>query len=66
MPKRPIAVYIEQDFYERLLKARSLRERLNPPGWKHISSYACHLLEVGLNLEEKELAEEKAKKLSAK
>lgn len=66
MPKRSIVVYIEQALYDRFLKAKSLRERLNPPGWKSISSYARHLLEVGLNLEEKELEKGEVKKAPAK
>ena len=61
MPKRAIAVYIEPALYDRLVKAKLARERLSPPGWKSISSYAAHLLEEGLKLEEKKL-EEEAKK----
>ena len=66
MPKRHIAVYVEQTLYDRLRKAKSLRQRLRPPGWKSTSSYACHLLEVGLNLEEKELEKGEVKKAPAK
>jgi hypothetical protein len=64
MPKRHIAVYIEQQLYDRLAKAKLTRERLSPPGWKSISSYAAHLLEEGLKLEEKKL-EKEAKKPSS-
>ena len=69
MPKRPIAVYIEQRLYDRLEKAKLARERLSPPGWKSISSYAAHLIEEGLSLEEKKLKklqEEEVKELAAR
>lgn len=69
MPKRPIAVYIERSLYDRLEKAKLSRERLSPPGWGSVSSYAAHLLEEGLKLEEKklkQLEEEEAKRFAAK
>jgi hypothetical protein len=66
MPKRSIAVYIELPIYERIQKARMLRERVFPPGWKTMSSYAAHLLEVGLKVEEVTLEEEQAKETRRK
>jgi len=66
MPKRPIAVYIDQSVFNRLEDAKAKREELSPPGWKSISSYAGHLIEEGLKLEEKKLKEEAAKKAAEK
>jgi hypothetical protein len=66
MPKRSIAVYIEPNMYERIQKAKLLRERVSPPGWKTISSYAAHLIEEGLKLEETKLEEEQAKQIRRK
>ena len=43
------------------MKAKVAREKLSPPGWKSISSYAAHLLEEGLVLEEKKLGKEAGK-----
>jgi hypothetical protein len=62
MPKRPIAVYIEQPIFNRLLEAKAKRAELSPPGWKSISSYAEHLIEEGLKLEERKLKEEMVKR----
>jgi hypothetical protein len=66
MPKRSIAVYIEPDMYERIQKAKLLRERAFPPGWKTDSSYAVHLLEEGLKIEEVKLEEEQTKETRRK
>jgi len=66
MPKRSIAVYIESDLHNRITKARLLREKVSPPGWKSISSYAAHLLEEGLKLEEMKLQEEQAQETRRK
>jgi hypothetical protein len=66
MPKRSIVVYIEPPTYERVQKAKTLRERVSPPGWKSISSYAAHLLEEGLKVEEVNLEEEQAKETRRK
>jgi len=66
MPKRSIVVYIEPDTYERIQKAKLLRERVVPPGWKTDSSYAAHLLEEGLKVEEAKLEEEQAKETRRK
>jgi hypothetical protein len=57
MPKRPITVYIESNVLERIKKNQKLREKLRPPGWPKISSYAAHLIEEGLKAEEKVLEE---------
>ena len=62
MTKQPIAVYIEQTILKRLKDARAKREELSPPGWRSISSYAAHLIEEGLKLEERKLKGETARK----
>jgi len=66
MPKRSIAVYIESDLHNRITRAKSLREKVSPPGWKSISSYAAHLLEEGLKLEEMKLQEEQTQETRRK
>jgi hypothetical protein len=66
MPKRSIAVYVEPATYERIQKAKMLREKVSPPGWKTISSYVAHLLEEGLKVEELKLEEEQAKETRRK
>jgi len=48
MPKNSIAVYVEPSLRERIKKAMLARQRISPPGWKSISSYAAHLVEEGL------------------
>jgi hypothetical protein len=58
MPKRSIVVYVEPDLHNRITKAKSLRKKVSPPGYGSISSYAAHLLEEGLKLEEVKLQEE--------
>jgi len=58
MPKRSVAVYVEQQLYDRVAKARTARERLSPPGYPSISSYAAYLLEEGLKIEERRLEKE--------
>ena len=50
--KHPITVYIESSLYERIKKAKQLREKKIPPGWPKISSYTAHLIEEGLKTEE--------------
>lgn len=51
-PKHPITVYIESSLYDRIRRAKQLREKLMPPGWPKISSYTAHLIEEGLKTEE--------------
>jgi hypothetical protein len=58
MPKSPIAVYVEPSLRERLKKAMLARQKISPPGWDSVSSYAAYLLEEGLKIEEKFLLEE--------
>jgi hypothetical protein len=64
--KNTIAVYLEVDLHSRFTEAKMLREKLFPPGYKSASSYAAHLIEEGLKLEEKELEDAKVKKTQTK
>jgi len=57
MPKKEnnITVYLDADLLSRFSKAKLLRQKLVPPGYKSVSSYAAYLIEGGLKVEEKEL-----------
>ncbi len=52
MPKRSITIYVDSTLFEQIKKSKQLREKLVPPGWPKTSSYAAHLIEEGLKVEE--------------
>jgi hypothetical protein len=66
MAKHPVTVYLESNLYDRIKKTKQLREKLLPPGWPKVSSYAAHLLEEGLKVEEATLQEFQRKVLDNK
>lgn len=57
LAKHPITVYIDSSLYERIRRAKQLREKMMPPGWPKVSSYTAHLIEEGLKTEEVFLGE---------
>jgi hypothetical protein len=57
MAKKRITIYVESHTYDRIQRNKRIREQVFPPGWTKIASYAAHLVDEGLKLEEAALEE---------
>lgn len=62
--EKTVTAYVDPEFYERIQNAKSEREKLSPPGWKTKSTWAGHLLEEGLKVEERIIKKLKLEKMA--
>lgn len=62
--EKKVTAYVEPEFYKRMQNAKTERAKLSPPGWSSQSSWASHLLEEGLKVEEKTIKKLKREKMT--